>query len=85
MRGDAGLSLEDQGIDRMSWDRIHVDLHTHTSFSCDSVLPPAVLVEQAAAAGLERVAVTDHNEIEGALEARALDPHRVCTVGVACT
>lgn len=61
----------------MSWDRIHVDLHTHTSFSCDSMLPPAVLVEQAAAAGLERIAITDHNEIEGAFEAHTLDPHRV--------
>jgi predicted metal-dependent phosphoesterase TrpH len=38
---------------------------------------PAELVERAAEAGLDRIAVTDHGEIDGALEAQALDPGRV--------
>ncbi len=54
-----------------------VDLHSHTRRSPDAATTPADLVERAAEAGLDRIAVTDHNEIEGALEARALDPERV--------
>ena len=37
-------------------------------------MSPAELVHRARAAGLDRIAVTDHNEITGALEARDLDP-----------
>jgi predicted metal-dependent phosphoesterase TrpH len=54
-----------------------VDFHAHTRFSPDGVTPPAELVRRAAAAGLDRIAVTDHGEIEGALRARELDPARV--------
>lgn len=51
----------------------YVDLHTHTWYSADSSMSPAVLVRRARAAGLNRVAVTDHGTISGALEAQALD------------
>jgi hypothetical protein len=54
-----------------------VDLHTHTWHSHDSWMSPAVLVERARAAGLDRVAVTDHGEIEGAFEAQAIDPELI--------
>lgn len=54
-----------------------VDLHSHTHRSPDAVTTPADLVERAAEVGLDRMAVTDHGEIEGALEARALDPERI--------
>lgn len=56
---------------------LRVDLHSHTCWSPDAATTPADLVERAAEAGLDRVAVTDHGEIEGAFEARALDPERI--------
>lgn len=57
--------------------RVSVDLHTHTRHSPDSVTSPGRLVERARAAGLDRVAVTDHDAIEGALRARELAPETV--------
>jgi predicted metal-dependent phosphoesterase TrpH len=51
-----------------------IDLHSHTYVSPDSKTPPRDLIEQARAVGLARLAVTDHNTIEGALEAHALAP-----------
>lgn len=68
----------------MSGDSMHeappalkVDLHVHTRHSPDATTTPADLVERAAEAGLDRIAVTDHGVLEGALEARELDPERV--------
>ena len=49
---------------------IHVDLHMHTNHSHDCATPVDGLLEGAKAAGLGAIAVTDHNEISGALEAR---------------
>lgn len=54
-----------------------VDLHCHTRASHDCLVEPADLVRAARAAGLDRLAVTDHNEIDGAREARELDPELV--------
>ena len=51
-------------------DLIHVDLHMHTNHSHDCATPVDVLLEGAKKAGLGAIAVTDHNEISGALEAR---------------
>lgn len=51
-----------------------VDLHTHTWASPDCLTDPRDLVERARAVGLNRLAVTDHNTIEGALAAHALAP-----------
>ncbi|WP_321528289.1 PHP domain-containing protein [Sedimenticola selenatireducens] len=44
------------------------DLHTHTTAS-DGTLPPSVLVARAVAAGVDVLAVTDHDTTEGLLEA----------------
>src|SRR5262245_23225637 len=57
--------------------KIRVDLHSHTWHSGDSLTSPAALVRRARAVGLDRIAVTDHGAIEGAFEARALDPELV--------
>ena len=57
--------------------RWRVDLHAHTRASRDALTPPGVLVARAARAGLHRIAVTDHGEIRGALEARAAGGERV--------
>ena len=50
---------------------IDVDLHMHTDHSYDCATPVEVLLAQARGRGLGAIAVTDHNEISGALEARA--------------
>ncbi len=49
---------------------IEVDLHMHTDHSPDCATPVDVLIETAKARGLGAIAVTDHNEISGALEVR---------------
>jgi predicted metal-dependent phosphoesterase TrpH/glycosyltransferase involved in cell wall biosynthesis len=51
---------------------VHVDLHMHTDHSSDCATPAATLLEAAKAAGLDKIAITDHNEVSGAHEARAL-------------
>jgi glycosyltransferase involved in cell wall biosynthesis len=49
---------------------IDVDLHMHTDHSYDCATPVEVLLAEARARGLGAIAVTDHNEISGALDAR---------------
>jgi glycosyltransferase involved in cell wall biosynthesis len=48
---------------------IDVDLHMHTDHSPDCATPVEVLLATARAEGLGAIAVTDHNEISGALDA----------------
>ena len=50
---------------------IDVDLHMHTDHSYDCATPVEVLLAEASERGLGAIAVTDHNEISGALEAHA--------------
>ena len=50
---------------------IDVDLHMHTDHSYDCATPVEVLLAEARARGLGAIAITDHNEVSGALEARA--------------
>ena len=49
---------------------IDVDLHMHTDHSPDCATPVEVLLATAREQGLGAIAVTDHNEISGALEAQ---------------
>ena len=49
---------------------IYVDLHMHTDHSNDCATPVEVLLETARDRGLGAIAITDHNEISGALAAR---------------
>jgi predicted metal-dependent phosphoesterase TrpH/glycosyltransferase involved in cell wall biosynthesis len=49
---------------------IHVDLHMHTDHSPDCATPVDTLLDTAKRVGLGAIAITDHNEISGALEAR---------------
>jgi hypothetical protein len=51
---------------------IHCDLHMHTDHSPDCATPVPLLLETARERGLGAIAVTDHNEVSGALEAREL-------------
>jgi len=56
---------------------VSVDLHSHTNHSPDASMSPAELVKRAREAGLDRIAVTDHDAIEGAFRARELAPETV--------
>jgi predicted metal-dependent phosphoesterase TrpH len=48
---------------------LSVELHCHSEYSYDGRDPIEMHLEQAAAVGLDAIAVTDHDEIEGSLEA----------------
>jgi hypothetical protein len=50
---------------------IDVDLHMHTDHSPDCATPVEVLLATAREEGLGAIAITDHNEVSGALEAAA--------------
>lgn len=52
--------------------RRFVDLHCHTSASFDSLASPRSVVRTAVSRGLTHLAITDHDRIDGALEARAV-------------
>ena len=60
---------------------IDVDLHMHTNHSHDCATDPEALVDHCIAQGLGAIAITDHNEISGALEAAALDKPITVIVG----
>ncbi len=48
--------------------QINADLHVHSNYSKDSLITPQDLVYYAKKRGLNAVAVTDHNQIEGSLK-----------------
>jgi predicted metal-dependent phosphoesterase TrpH len=51
--------------------RAFVDLHCHTSASFDSLATPAAVIRAAAVRGITHLAITDHDRIDGALDAQA--------------
>jgi predicted metal-dependent phosphoesterase TrpH len=51
---------------------LSVELHAHSSLSYDGRDPVERLVDRAVAVGLDGLAVTDHDEIDGSLEAAEL-------------
>ena len=46
--------------------QIKADLHVHTTYSKDSLITPKDLISYSKKRGLNGVAVTDHNELDGA-------------------
>jgi hypothetical protein len=66
--GSDGLPQLRKRLERR--DFIHVDLHMHTDHSPDCATPVDTLLTTAKRVGLGAIAITDHNEISGALEAR---------------
>jgi predicted metal-dependent phosphoesterase TrpH len=54
-----------------------LEFHCHTVFSKDSLTSPQKLIDTCRRRGIDRVVVTDHNTIAGALAAQKLDPERV--------
>ena len=57
--------------------KLLTEFHCHTDASKDSLTRPADLVSAARRKGIDRVVVTDHNSIAGAVAAHLLDPERV--------
>ena len=53
---------------------MRVDLHLHSNYSHDGQSSLEELVQRCAASGLDRIALTDHNTIEGALQLARLAP-----------
>jgi predicted metal-dependent phosphoesterase TrpH len=64
IRGEAGAGMR-------------VDMHVHTRLSFDCLSRPDAVVGAALARGLDRLCITDHNEIEAALELVERFPNRV--------
>ena len=56
---------------------LRTEFHCHTIFSRDCLTKPQKLVETCRRKGIDRVVVTDHNSIEGALRCKEIDPERV--------
>jgi predicted metal-dependent phosphoesterase TrpH len=57
--------------------RLRLDLHSHTWYSHDSLLKPEHFVEACIAKGITCIAVTDHNEVDGAKAIQRMAPFRV--------
>jgi predicted metal-dependent phosphoesterase TrpH len=55
---------------------LRVEFHCHTRFSKDSLTAPKSLVETCRKKNIDRVVVTDHNSIAGAVQAHQIDPER---------
>jgi len=56
---------------------INAEFHCHTVYSGDSSNCVGALIRAARKRGIDRLAITDHNTIEGALKAKALAPELV--------
>jgi len=56
---------------------IRIDLHLHTLGSFDCLSDPEEVLERALAAGLDRIAITDHDRLGVAREMARLHPDRV--------
>lgn len=56
---------------------LNVDLHSHSYVSSDCLMRPADIVRACQKIGIDRLAITDHNHVAGALEAHALAPDLV--------
>ena len=59
---------------------MRVDLHLHSRYSHDSRTSLEALIERSRECGLDRIALTDHNSIEGALLLASMAPE-LCIVG----
>lgn len=57
--------------------RLRVDMHSHTRLSRDCLSRPESVLRTARARGLDRLVITDHNEIDEALRLRDRDPELI--------
>lgn len=54
-----------------------VDLHAHTIYSKDCLTRTVALIEHARKLGIDKIAVTEHNRLDGALRAKEIAPDLV--------
>ncbi len=56
---------------------IRVDFHCHSSSSPDSLSSPAEIIRACRKKGIDKVAITDHNTLEGAIQAKQVAPELI--------
>jgi predicted metal-dependent phosphoesterase TrpH len=61
-------------MDILTVSTLKVDFHCHSEASPDSLSKPAELIATARERGLDRLVITDHNNIRGALRCKELAP-----------
>lgn len=57
--------------------RLKLDMHLHTRASFDCLSEPRAVLQRALELGYDRICITDHNEIDAALELKAEFPDRI--------
>ena len=57
--------------------RLRVEMHCHTRASKDSLNPYEGILPAMDAAGIDRLVVTDHDRVDGALRLHAMEPDRI--------
>ncbi|HLF71543.1 MAG TPA: PHP-associated domain-containing protein [Dehalococcoidia bacterium] len=60
--------------------KLRADFHSHSHYSRDSVINPRALVDICVRKGVDVIAVTDHNEIEGAFVIEKLAPPELMVI-----
>ncbi len=50
-----------------------IDMHIHTKYSSDGVMEIREILKTAKERGLDAIAITDHNEVKGAIEAKKMN------------
>jgi predicted metal-dependent phosphoesterase TrpH len=71
------LLLFSQGNKEMSSSVLKVDFHCHSEASPDSLSKPNDIIATARERGLDRLVITDHNSIRGALRCKELAPELI--------
>ena len=57
--------------------KLNIELHCHTAASSDSLVKVKDLIRTARDRGIDRLAITDHNTIKGAVMAKSIDPELI--------
>lgn len=70
-------SLRETDGERDRLSRWRVELHTHSRWSKDCIVDTTTILLLCEKRGIDRIAITDHNTAEGALEAQRALPERV--------
>ena len=56
---------------------LRTEFHCHTIYSKDSLITPVQLIKTCRKKGIDSVIITDHNSIDGALEAQRIAPELI--------
>jgi predicted metal-dependent phosphoesterase TrpH len=56
---------------------IKAEFHCHSVYSSDSLTELTTLIQEAKRKGIGRLAITDHSQVDGAFEARKIDPELI--------